>query len=182
MSKKGKKTGAGAEFPALAEKLRQAMLDELGKDRPESHLLLNLLSGFPPSVVEPVLVRLAQEAPELSFPLLRELANHEDRHLSLAASEALGRSRLPEAARFLVQLEEELLGLKDADAELKKAVARSLHRLRSTGLEAASSANTRTAQLSGERQFHQALVSNCDSLGTIQAVLALRSPGGKLET
>lgn len=182
MSKKSKKTGTGAEFPALAEKLRQALLDELGKTGPESHLPLDLLAGFPPSVIEPVLAGLAQEVPELSFPLLRELANHEDRRLALAAAEALGRSRLPKAAVFLVQLEEELLRQKSADAELRKAVARSLHRLRSVGLGAAASATARTAQLSGERQFHQALVSNSDSLGTIQAVLALRSPGGKLET
>jgi hypothetical protein len=184
VSKKRSKTGPeSAEFPALARKLLEAVTQELEKENPQYGLAVRLIEGFPLQLVSPALDRLAGSMPQAVLPLLAELVNHENDELVLLAVEALGRVHQPESFHILARLEEEVLGHKEVNAKLKKAVSRSLHRLKSSGVSAGPSQVTeKTAQISSERQFYQSLLSSSDGKGTTQAVLALRSPGGKLET
>ncbi|NPV90633.1 MAG: HEAT repeat domain-containing protein [Firmicutes bacterium] len=183
MSKKRSKTSRAAEFPALAERLLETVTWELKKENPDYRLITAQITGFPIPMASPVLERLARSMPQAVLPLLAELVNHENDGLVQLAVEALGQINQPESITILARLEEELLGRREVDAKLKKAVSRSQHRLKSAGIIAALSAVTeKTAQISSERQYHQSHLSTSDGKGTTQVVLALRSPGGKLET
>lgn len=183
MTKKRSKTKFEAEFPALAEKLLETVIYELEKEKPRYDQVVDMIAGFPLQMAAPVLTRAAKANPKAVLRLLEELLNNESDGIVLAAVAALGLTGLPEAFSALSRLEDELLTHPKVNVELKKAVSRSLHRLKSSGLNpSAAPGSGKTAQITAERRFHRCLLSSSDGYGTIQGVLSLLSPGGKLET
>ena len=93
---------------------------------------LDELGSLPPNSVSLLATDLARRGQERALPLLAAMVQRED--LAPAAAEALGWIKSQEAGRVLAEL-----AANSPSRETRKAAARGLHRLRSTGLQVEAS-------------------------------------------
>ncbi|MGI6648306.1 MAG: HEAT repeat domain-containing protein [Bacillota bacterium] len=186
------------EFPVLTQRLLEATHAEMVKDQVNSEQIFQMMSGFPDQTIARVLLALAREKGEKSLPLLEKAVHHPNPQVVIAAVQALGLIRCPEAVLILTRMVEQNqwdLEKSSITKELKKELNRSLHHLKSAGITPVApvaksnesniehSAPAKPAfNISAERQYQQSYVSSLDGSGNIMGILVMRSPGGKLET
>lgn len=149
-------------------------------------LYLDMLASFSQEEITEALAKLGRGGLNWCEPFFSLALQHPEEKMVLGVVEALGTLRCAEAAQRLAQID-----LKryppDLGKKLKKAVSRSLHRLKSAGITPAVEVTplasaTEPPVIISSRRFYKAFTTNNDRSGTIQGILIMRTSGGKYET
>ncbi|MBI2952940.1 MAG: HEAT repeat domain-containing protein [Chloroflexi bacterium] len=177
----GGDSNAPARIDAGAVKLIVEKADEaLTAEGPERVTdIVQEISAAPPTVAIEAIREIARQLRERSLPLLEALAASERSDLALAAVDALGATKVEEAAPVLVGIAE-----KSKSKEIRKVARRSLFRLKSVGLAAQATVQAEEpapAMAPPVRALWKAYMTNHDGAGDQILYAAAEGPFGRLD-
>jgi len=169
---------------SVIARMQQAVTD--AAENSQLGLCLEMLASFSQKEIADALAKLGREGLNRYEHLFSLALQHAEEKVVLGAVEALGALRCQEAGKMLARINFGRYPSHFAK-KVKKAVSRSLHRLKSTGIELPS--EIFSAPPEGEqpaimtsRRFYKAFVTSNDYSGNIHGILIMRTSGGKYET
>ncbi len=170
-----KRAGRGGAVPAEALDRVRAALGRAQQGGEENAAdALSDLGAIPAPLAAAALAMVARESGVAALPLLVTAAERGPQQLALAAIDALGSLRAPDAALVLQRLADGAVS-----KELRKAAKGSLFRLQTAGVAPATTAETQLA--AGQHLVLLAKVSNPDGKGDRFLALAVAGALGAVD-